>query len=120
MSFIGCFGSWTNTRNARGTVAGRYYYRPSRRMEARAARVCGTCRRSMRDESADDAGAKKKRLDAYQMIEAGVMPEDRDAWNRGWMRGYDGDGAWIPGPNAGELEEEEYEEYKRNSQLVFP
>lgn len=60
------------------------------------------------------------RLDAYQKIEAGVMPEDREAWDRGWMRGYNPDGSWVPGPNAEEFDELEYEEYKKESRLVLP
>lgn len=47
-------------------------------------------------------------------------PEDREAWDRGYMRGYNPDGSWIPGPNADELEEAEWEEYKNNSRLVLP
>jgi hypothetical protein len=60
------------------------------------------------------------KLDAYKKMDAGIAPEDREAWDRGWMRGYTPDGNWIPGPNADELEEYEYEEYKKTSRLVLP
>ncbi|HUT92916.1 MAG TPA: hypothetical protein VMY37_25715 [Thermoguttaceae bacterium] len=61
-----------------------------------------------------------RRLDAYKKLDAGVTPEDREAWDRGYMRGYNHDGSWIPGPNADELEEKEWEDYKRSSLLVLP
>ena len=59
------------------------------------------------------------RQDRYRMQDAGILPEDRDAWARGWMRGYNPDGSWIPGPNADEYDELEWEEYKQNSPLVL-
>jgi hypothetical protein len=62
----------------------------------------------------------KRRHDIYQRMTAGVSQEDVEAWNRGWMRGYNPDGTWKPGPNAEEFEEEVWEEYKRNSPLVLP
>ena len=61
-----------------------------------------------------------KRLNAYLKLASGITQEDREAWDRGYMRGYNPDGSWIPGPNADELEEEEWEERKRNSPLVLP
>lgn len=45
----------------------------------------------------------------YPMIAAGIHPEDYGAWERGEMRGYYPDGSHIPGPNAPDEEEEEYE-----------
>lgn len=61
-----------------------------------------------------------QRLDAYLMTAAGITPEDREAWQRGFMRGYNPDGTWIRGPNADEYDQQEWEEYKRNSSLVLP
>ena len=62
----------------------------------------------------------RQRLFAYRKIAAGIQPEDREAWDRGWMRGYNPDGSWIPGPNADEYDELEYEEYKKESNLILP
>jgi len=55
--------------------------------------------------------------DAYAKADAGLLPEDYPAWDAGWMRGYNPDGSWIPGPNAADLDELEWEERKRNSPL---
>jgi|GEM_PF-2978535 len=80
-------------------------------------------------EAADDECKKKapttpeqakKRLNAYRRQAAGVLPEDREAWDRGFMRGYNDDGTWKPGPNAEEFDELEWEAYKQDSQLVLP
>lgn len=57
---------------------------------------------------------------AYLMLDAGVIPEDRIAWERGWMRGYDPNGNWIPGPNVDEFDELAWEEYKKTSRLILP
>lgn len=61
-----------------------------------------------------------ERLNSYLKLAAGITPEDRAAWDKGYMRGYNPDGTWKPGPNAAEFEQEEWEEYKKNSRLALP
>lgn len=51
---------------------------------------------------------------AYPRLEAGILPEDFAAYEKGLMVGYDADNNWIPGPNADEdvgLADDESEEY---------
>lgn len=36
---------------------------------------------------------------AYPRTKAGIHPEDFDAYDKGYMIGYQPDGAWLPGPN---------------------
>ena len=47
---------------------------------------------------------------AYDRKEAGIVPEDFEAFDRGEMTGYFPDGSPIPGPNAPEPEPSEFEE----------
>jgi len=37
---------------------------------------------------------------AYEKVSRGIHPDDYDAFDRGEMVGYDGNGEPIPGPNA--------------------
>ena len=57
---------------------------------------------------------------AYPKVAAGLLREDYPAWDAGLMRGYRPDGSWIPGPNYDEVEEEEWEERKRESPIYIP
>lgn len=52
----------------------------------------------------------------YPKMTAGIIPEDSEAWDRGWMRGYKPDGSWIPGPNAHECDYER----ARQAGLILP
>jgi len=61
-----------------------------------------------------------KAQNGYPKVAAGLLPEDYPAWEAGYMRGYKPNGDWIPGPNADELDEYEWQERKRESPLVFP
>jgi hypothetical protein len=56
----------------------------------------------------------------YQKVAAGIWPEDYAAWDRGWMRGYNPDGTWKPGPNYSEVEEHEYRQRAEDAGLVLP
>jgi hypothetical protein len=60
---------------------------------------------------------KAAMLERRTMMELGIAPEDRQAYRRGWMRGYNPDGSWIPGPKRDEFDEDVYEEDKRRCQL---
>lgn len=37
--------------------------------------------------------------EAYPMLEAGIIEEDREAYKAGALTGYNPDGSWIEGPN---------------------
>ena len=86
--------------------------------------VWNGCAEPADEECAKAAGLTPERIavlfERYQMLDAGVTPKDREAWKRGYMRGYNPDGTWIRGPNADEFDQQEWEEYKRNSPLVLP
>lgn len=43
----------------------------------------------------EEESIKRKR----RHVEAGIQPEDYQAFDDGLMTGYDGNGDWIPGPN---------------------
>jgi hypothetical protein len=57
---------------------------------------------------------------AYPKIAAGIIPEDREAWDLGYMRGYNADGSWIPGPQFEEMQEEEWRQRANESGIVLP
>ena len=57
---------------------------------------------------------------AYPKIAAGIMPEDREAWDLGFMRGYNPDGTWVPGPNYDEFQEEEWRLRAKDNGIVLP
>ena len=86
--------------------------------------VLNGCAEPADEECAARAGMTPEQIHAahlaYQKINAGIAPEDREAWDRGWMRGYNPDGSWIPGPRADEFDQLEWEEYKKQSRLVLP
>ena len=86
--------------------------------------VLNGCAEPADEECAKRAGMTPEEIavahEHYQMLDAGVTPEDRDAWQRGYMRGYNPDGTWKPGPRAAEFDELEWEERKRESPLELP
>lgn len=51
------------------------------------------------------AGQKAAAQQAYKRLEAGIHPEDFEAFDAGHMVGYKPDGSWISGPNYIEDEE---------------
>lgn len=46
---------------------------------------------------------------AYERLELGIHPEDFQAFDAGYMRGYNRDGSWIPGPNYAEYKLAQWE-----------
>jgi hypothetical protein len=43
---------------------------------------------------------------AYERVDRGISPDDFEAYDAGYMIGYNPDGTWKPGPNIAELDEE--------------
>lgn len=41
---------------------------------------------------------------AYERTRLGIHPDDFEAYEKGYMMGYNGDGSWKPGPNYAEWE----------------
>lgn len=56
----------------------------------------------------------------YPKVAAGLQPEDYSAWDRGWMRGYNPDGSWVPGPNYEEWQQIEAERRADEAGLYLP
>ena len=47
---------------------------------------------------------------AYRRVEAGIDPADYEAFDAGFMTGYDENGDWIPGPNYVESDSDDVDE----------
>ena len=62
----------------------------------------------------------RKAQEHYPIVHAGVIPEDYDAWRRGYMRGYNPDGSWKPGPNWDEYVGEEHAQRAEDAGIVLP
>lgn len=58
------------------------------------------CRRACNRTDAQIAAAQK----AYERTVRGIHPDDFEAYEKGYMVGYNGDGSWKPGPNYAEWE----------------
>lgn len=58
------------------------------------------------DRTSEQLALAKKH---YPAIALGIIPEDREAFFAGEMKGYNPDGSWIPGPNftVEDLEDED-------------
>lgn len=56
----------------------------------------------------------------YPKVAAGLHPDDYDAWDRGYMRGYNPDGSWKPGPNYDEFREQEAERRAEDAGIILP
>ncbi len=82
------------------------------------------CAVPLDDEAAEAADmtpeAMARAQAAYPKTAAGLQPEDHEAWDKGYMRGYNPDGSWIPGPNAAEYEATQDEEQWAESPLELP
>ena len=68
----------------------------------------------MDDECAETAGLTPLQIEsarlAYDRTNRGIHPDDFDAFDRGYMTGYQPDGSWIPGPAYQEWESQQVEE----------
>lgn len=58
---------------------------------------------NMTDEQIEAAKA------AYPKLQAGIHPDDSEAYDRGEMVGYNPDGSWIHGPNAPIDDDEDFD-----------
>lgn len=47
---------------------------------------------------------------AYERTRLGIHPDDFDAFDKGYMTGYQPDGSWIPGPDYAKWEAEQQDE----------
>ena len=56
---------------------------------------------------------------AYERVDRGIDPEDYDAYDKGYMVGYNPDGSWKPGPNYGEHEEAQRRQRRRESPIII-
>jgi len=67
--------------------------------------LVGNCDAEPADDEAEKACGdwrqnRARKLQAREMLAKGIQPEDREAYRRGEMVGYDDNGDPIPGPNA--------------------
>lgn len=54
----------------------------------------------------------------YARTEAGIDPDDFEAYAKGYLIGYEPDGTWKPGPNYADFEQKELDQQINDSEII--